>query len=339
MVAAVGLGEPRQCHERFELDFLSPFAAKSITSRGREHPDEPCPLRTEFQKDRDRIVHCKAFRRLKHKTQVFISPVGDHYRTRMTHTIEVAQVSRTIARALRLNEDLAEAIGMGHDLGHPPFGHSGERALNLLYHEGFRHNQQSVRVATVIEGLNLTHETLDGIARHTGQKVPETLEGQIVRTADRMAYLAHDIDDAIRAGLMTEESIPAEVSKTLGHTREERLQRMMWGMIEASRDQPLIQMLPEIEEAMDALRKWMFQNIYLNPQQKCQAEKVKRMIAALYEHFKEHPGEISPGIPMDTDRERMVTDYIAGMTDRFATDLYIRLFLPLPSEPGKELPA
>ncbi len=339
MTGTVGILEPRKYYEQIEDSFLSPFAAKSFLSQGRQVPEPPCPLRTEFQKDRDRIVHSKAFRRLKHKTQVFISPVGDHYRTRMTHTIEVTQVSRTIARALRLNEDLTEAIGMGHDLGHPPFGHNGEGALSDLYHEGFWHNRQSVRVATIIENLNLTHETLDGIAKHTGKDNPETLEGQIVKTADRMAYLAHDIDDAVRAGLMLEESIPAEISAVLGYSKEERLQKMMWGMIEASWDQPLIHIVPEVESAMHALRKWMFQNVYLNSQQKRQSKNVKRIIAALYDYYKEHPEEISASIPESTDPERRVVDYIAGMTDRFATALYCKLFVPTSYDPGQELPA
>jgi dGTPase len=338
MATELGCLEPRQYTESLEERNLSTYAAKSTQTKGREIPEPLCPLRTEYQKDRDRIIHCKAFRRLKHKTQVFISPIGDHYRTRMTHTIEVTNVSRTIARALHLNEDLTEAIGMGHDLGHPPFGHNGEGALSDLYHGGYWHNRQSVRVATVIEKLNLTHETLDGIAKHTGKDNPETLEGQIVKTADRMAYLAHDIEDAVRAGLMDETSIPAEISAVLGYTKEERLQAMMWGMIEASWDQPVIKVQPHIETAMLELRKWMFRNVYLNSRQKQQAKNVKRIITALYEYYKENPEEISPNIPDDPDPERRVVDYIAGMTDRFATDLYCKLFLPTPYEPGSELP-
>jgi dGTPase len=330
--------EPRIFHESLEEQFLSRYAARSIDTRGREVSEPHCQLRTVYQVDRDRIIHCKAFRRLKHKTQVFISPVSEHYRTRMTHTIEVTNVSRTIARALRLNEDLTEAIGMGHDLGHPPFGHNGEGALSDLYHGGFWHNRQSVRVAKTIEKLNLTHETLDGLAKHTGKDNPETLEGQVVKTADRMAYLAHDIEDAIRAGLMANDSIPREISEVLGYTKEERLQRMMWGMISASWDQPAIAVQPEISEAMHALRKWMFRNVYLTPRQKEQAKNVKRIVGALYDYYKAHPEEISPSIPNDIDPERRVVDYIAGMTDRYATNLYCKLFLPIPYEPGQELP-
>lgn len=338
MMPTLEIGEPRTFHEQVEEKMLSPFASRSTHTRGREVDEPPCSLRTAFQIDRDRIIHCKAFRRLKHKTQVFISPVSEHYRTRLTHTIEVTNVSRTIARALRLNEDLTEAIAMGHDLGHPPFGHNGESALSELYHGGFWHNRQSVRVATVLEKLNLTWETLDGIAKHTGPEKPQTLEGQIVKTADRMAYLAHDIEDAIRAGLMSDRDIPREISDVLGTTKEERLQRMMWGMIRASWDAPEIRVLPEVAEAMHALRKWMFKNIYLTPPQRAQAKNVKRIIGALYEYYRDHPGEISPSIPDDPDTERRVVDYIAGMTDRFATRLYCKLFLPTPYEPGQELP-
>ncbi len=338
MQGLVRFASPRGLYEQLEMSALSDFATRSAMTRGRAVSEPECPLRTAFQVDRDRIIHSKAFRRLKHKTQVFISPVGDHYRTRMTHTIEVTQVSRTIARALRLNEDLTEAIALGHDLGHPPFGHTGEGALSDLYHGGFWHHRQSVRVATTLERLNLTHETLDGIANHTGQDKPETLEGQIVKTADRMAYLAHDIDDAVRAGLMAENSIPEAITAVLGETKEERLQRMMWGMIRASWEQPLIQVESEVADAMHALRKWMFQNIYLDPQQKHQAKNVKRVITALYEHYKTHPEEISSTIPPDPDLDRRVVDYIAGMTDRFATHRYCQLFLPVPYEPGKELP-
>ena len=321
---------PRLQQEQWEEVYLSPLAAKSSQTKGRALPENPDSLRTDFQRDQDKIIHSKAFRRLKHKTQVFIAPHGDHYRTRLTHTLEVTHVSRTIARALRLNEDLTEAIGLGHDLGHPPFGHTGESALAQLYPGGFLHNQHSIRVATIIEPLNLTAETLDGFGHHTGKGKALTLEGQIVKTADRMAYLAHDIDDAIRAELMDNNSIPTEITTVLGNTKSERLTTMVWGMIEASLDQETIQIVPEVEEAMNALRKWMFKNIYLSKNQQQEGNKVRQVIKGLYEYYMEHPETISGRIPNNTDTARRVVDYIAGMTDRFALDTYKKLFLPVP---------
>lgn len=337
MGAVVGQHIPREITEALEAD-LSPLAARASTSKGRQQPEDQCPLRTVFQRDRDRVIHSKAFRRLKHKTQVFIAPVGDHYRTRLTHTLEVTQVSRTIARALRLNEDLTEAIGMGHDLGHPPFGHAGEAALSDLYHGGYWHNRHSVRVVTILEPLNLSTEVLDGIAKHTGKDDPETLEGQIVKTADRIAYLAHDIDDAIRAGIMTDNDIPADITAVMGNRKSERLNTMVWGMIHGSlqqfeTDMPKIAIVPEVQDAMLALRRWMFQNVYVTERQKQQTRNVKRIITELYAYFKDHPDEISATIPADEDVERRVVDYIAGMTDRFAIATYNRLFVPTPYEP------
>jgi dGTPase len=275
---------------------------------------------------------------LKHKTQVFIAPVGDHYRTRLTHTLEVTQVSRTIARALNLNEDLTEAIGMGHDLGHPPFGHTGEAALAKLYDGGFLHNLHSVRVATIIEPLNLTPEVLDGFANHTGKGASESLEGQIVKTADRMAYLAHDIEDAVRAGLMDESQLPEAVNKVLGTTKTQRLTKMIWGMIEGSLNafragQMEITIVPEVEETMLLLRQWMFKNVYLSKAQQQQGDAVRRVIKGLYEYYLEHPEDISPSIPQNMDVGRRVVDYIAGMTDRFAMETYARLYLPTPYLP------
>lgn len=321
---------PRLQHELWEEATLSPLAAKSAQSKGRALPEAQCPLRTDFQRDQDKIIHCKAFRRLKHKTQVFIAPHGDHYRTRMTHTLEVTHVSRTIARALKLNEDLTEAIGLGHDLGHPPFGHTGEAALAHLYPGGFLHNQHSIRVATIIEPLNLTAETLDGFAHHTGKGQALTLEGQIVKTADRMAYLAHDIDDAVRAGLMENNSVPSEITSILGTTKSERLTTMIWGMIEGSFEATEIKIISEVEEAMNALRKWMFKNIYLSGNQQLEGDKVRRVIKDLYEYYSEYPEKISQSIPDDPDIARRVVDYIAGMTDRFALDTYKKIFLPSP---------
>lgn len=331
--------EPRLLREQLEQDMLASYAAKSSQSKGRAIAETPCPLRTAFQRDVHKIVHSKAFRRLKHKTQVFISPVGDHYRTRLTHTIEVTQVSRTIARALQLNEDLTEAIGMGHDLGHPPFGHNGETALAHLYEAGFLHNQHSIRVATIIEPLNLTQETLDGFAHHTGKGTAETLEGQIVKTADRMAYLAHDIDDAIRAGLMRNEDIPKEVTDVLGTTKSQRLTAMIYGMIEASlqnfaNNKHQIEITPTVETAMNHLRKWMFKNIYLSEAQQQEAANVKRVIEGLYNYFLKNPKQISPNIPQDETLERQVVDYIAGMTDRFALETYEQIYLPKPYLPS-----
>lgn len=339
-------GIPRQVQERWEQEALSKYAAKCVDSKGRAEAEDQCPLRTVWQRDQDKIIHSKAFRRLKHKTQVFISPVGDHYRTRLTHTLEVTHVSRTIARALRLNEDLTEAIGLGHDIGHPPFGHTGEAALAHLYDGGFLHNLHSIRMATLIEPLNLTQETLDGFANHTGKGTAETLEGQIVKTADRMAYLAHDIDDAIRAGLMSNESIPKEITDVLGKTKSERLTAMVWGMINGTlaairrcqdsgdpKAWPQVQITPDVEAAMNSLRQWMFKHIYLSTAQQQEAKNVRRVIKSLYEYFLEHPDEISANIPASDDHARRVVDYIAGMTDRFALDTYTRLFMPKPYLP------
>jgi dGTPase len=349
---ASDLGTPRLLQERWEQEALSSYAAKSVDSEGRAHPEDPCPLRTLWQRDQDKVIHSKAFRRLKHKTQVFISPVGDHYRTRLTHTLEVTHVSRTIARALRLNEDLTEAIGLGHDIGHPPFGHTGEAALAHLYEGGFLHNLHSIRMATVIEPLNLTKETLDGFANHTGKGTADTLEGQIVKTADRMAYLAHDIDDAIRAGLMSNETLPQDISAVLGQTKSERLTAMVWGMIDGTLQSireheatttpdspPQVQIAPEVEQAMNALRQWMFKHIYLSPAQQQEAKNVRRVIKGLYEYYCEHPEDISPSIPASDDTARRVVDYIAGMTDRFALDTYTQLYMPKPYLPLSTSPS
>lgn len=323
----------RQQQEKFEQDYLSPLAAKSSASSGRLVPEESCVIRTEFQRDRDRIIHSKAFRRLKHKTQVFISPKGDHYRTRLTHTLEVSQIARTIARALKLNEDLTEAIAMGHDLGHTPFGHTGESVLNKLLPSGFRHNEQSERVVNIIENLNLTKETIDGIRNHTGNVIPHTLEGQIVRIADRIAYLNHDIDDSIRAGIMSLSDLPNETIQVLGKKCSERISVMVYSTVNASSDKDKIQMDPEIQEMTDRLRSWMFANIYLGPKERIkEREKIERVITSLYEYYKSNPQLLADYCTMQGDPpERVVADYIAGMTDRYAIEKFKTLFLPSPS--------
>lgn len=320
----------RKQQENFEQDYLSPLAAKSSKSYGRLIPEESCVIRTEFQRDRDRIIHSKAFRRLKHKTQVFISPKGDHYRTRLTHTLEVSQIARTIARALKLNEDLTEAIAMGHDLGHTPFGHTGESILDKLLPSGFRHNEQSERIVKFIENLNLTKETIDGIRNHTGSCIPLTLEGQIVRIADRIAYLNHDIDDSIRAGIMSLSDLPSNTIQVLGQKCSERISVMVYSTVNASLDKDKIQMDPEIQEMTDVLRSWMFANIYLGPKERIkEREKIERVITSLYEYYQSNPHLLSDYCAIHGDPpERIVADYIAGMTDRYATEKFKTLFLP-----------
>lgn len=318
----------RQQQEEYEFKHLNEHATKSRDSLGRAKPEESCIIRTEFQRDRDRIIHCKAFRRLKYKTQMFISPKSDHFRTRMTHSLEVSQIARTIARALNLNEDLTEAIAMGHDLGHAPFGHTGEKVLNKLLAEGFHHNLQSVRIVTVIEDLNLTKETIDGIKNHTGETQPLTLEGQIVKIADRIAYLNHDIDDAIRAGLLTTEDISQDITAILGKKSSERIATMVCSMVKTSSNQETIQLDKEVQEASDRLRDWMFENIYIKTEESLKAE---RVIEELFNYYK---GNIH--LLADThnnasqDTERTIADHIAGMTDRYALNLYKSIFLPQP---------
>ncbi|MDD3149262.1 MAG: deoxyguanosinetriphosphate triphosphohydrolase [Candidatus Gastranaerophilales bacterium] len=313
----------------FEQNYLSNFAAKSINSKGREIFEEPCLLRTEYQRDRDKILHCKAFRRLKHKTQVFISPVGDHYRTRMTHTLEVSQISRTIARALRLNEDLTEAIALGHDLGHTPFGHAGESVLNNLLEGGFKHNEQSVRVVKIIEKLNLTTETIDGILNHTGKVKPNTLEGQIVKIADRIAYLNHDIDDSIRAGLIKESDLPQESLRFFGDTKSSRISYMVIDIVKNSQNKHEISVSPECLEHMLSIRKWMFENIYVDSSAKSEDYKAKNIIESLFEYFIKNK-ELLSQMPeyINQPIERIAADYIAGMTDRYAIQKFKDLFVP-----------
>lgn len=327
----------REMAEQREREFFSPYAALSQNSRGRDREEEPCDIRPVYQRDRDRIMHCKAFRRLKQKTQVFLSPVGDHYRTRMMHTLEVAQTARTIAKALRLNDDLAEAIALGHDLGHTPFGHCGEHALNEIAPCGFTHYEQSVRVVELLEkggeGLNLTWEVRDGIRNHRTAGNPSTLEGKIVRLSDKIAYLNSDIDDAKRAGILTEESIPKAYREVLGNTTRERLNHLIHDIIINSIDRDEIAMSSETAEAMRDLRSFMFSNVYYNLAAKEEEEKAMGLVKALYEYYKEHL-ERMPGEYLDLmekkgqPKERVVCDYIAGMTDTYATKKFTEYFIP-----------
>jgi dGTPase len=288
---------------------LSPYAARSLDTQGREREEESCGVRTEFQRDRDRIVHSKPFRRLKGKTQVFIDPEGDHYRTRMTHTLETTAISRVVARALRLNEDLTEAIGLGHDMGHTPFGHAGEDALDAALQEGgfdrrFRHNEQSFRIART---LNLTHEVCDGMLTHTGEREPETLEGKIVRLVDRVAYINHDIDDALRYGLLSDDDLPREEIAVLGDSGSARIDRLVHDIVENSEDVDDIRQSREVGEAMLSLRAFMFEHVYLGPQAAPEHEKAHEVVRAIFTSL------VNNGDPVDE-----VVDYIAGMTDRFA---------------------
>ena len=305
-------------------------AADAVRVRG----EEPCPLRTAFQRDRDRILHTTSFRRLKHKTQVFVAPAGDHYRTRLTHTLEVSAVARTVARAMELNEDLVEAIAMGHDLGHAPFGHSGEAALDAILRERhgrrFEHNVQSLRVVEVLErdgdGLNLTDAVRDGILHHTGPGLPATLEGQIVRLLDRIAYVNHDIEDALRAGVITRADLPREDVAILGSTTSERLTTLVSDVVAASADGDRIRQSPEIGTAFLRLRRFMFQNVYLAPPAADEAERARGVVQALFSWYLDHP-ELLPPAP-EPDLVRRVTDFVAGMTDRYALRLYRETFMP-----------
>lgn len=319
--------------EELEEKTLSPFAVLSKNTKGRQNPMEPCSIRTEFQRDRDRIIHAKSFRRLMHKTQVFLAPEGDHYRTRLTHTLEVSQIARTIARSLRLNEDLTEAIALGHDLGHTPFGHSGEFVLDRICEGGFRHYEQSLRVVDVLEGgkgLNLTFEVRDGIVNHAGENEASTLEGRIIKLADRIAYINHDIDDAIRGGVIAPENIPKECRNVLGNTHGERLQTLILDVIHNSQDKPEISMSGEIHEAMMELRNYMFENVYTNSIAKTEEEKAKGIVETLFTTLLHHPERMKEenlGDGFFAD-EREVCDYIAGMTDNYAIYVFKTLFEP-----------
>ncbi len=324
--------------EEREAEILSPSAALSKNSRGRQLKEDECDVRTIFQHDRDRIIHSKAFRRLKHKTQVFIAPAGDHYRTRLTHTLEVAQIARTIARSLALNEDLTEAIALGHDLGHSPFGHAGEAALDDICERGFAHNVQSLRVVDRLEirqegktGLNLSFEVRDGILNHTGDKIPSTLEGQIVRIADRIAYINHDIDDAIRGGIIQEGNLPADAIAALGDSHSRRIDTMVRDLIKASWGQEEIKRSQKIREATDILRDYLFDNVYIGSKAKSEEYKAKWLVRELYKYYFEHEDEIPGHFNLSGDNiEQRVIDYISGMSDRYAINKGKRLFLPTP---------
>ena len=326
----------REQLEAQEAELLSPYASLSRDTRGRDREETPCDIRPAYQRDRDRILHSKSFRRLKHKTQVFLSPVGDHYRTRLTHTLEVAQIARTIAKSLRLNEELAEAIALGHDLGHTPFGHAGEDALNSVCSEGFAHYKQSVRVVERLEkngrGLNLTWEVRDGILNHRTAGHPHTLEGKVVRLSDKIAYINHDIDDAIRAGILTEKMLPDKYTDVLGHTVRERLNTLIHSIIQESNGKPEIIMAPEVEEAMKELRAFMFENVYKNSVSKKEDPKAKQLLVDLYgyymDHIEELPEEYRNLMEQGDSRERVVCDYIAGMSDSYAIDTFTELFVP-----------
>ena len=316
---------------------LSKYAALSKNSSGRDRYEEPCDIRTVYQRDRDRILHSKAFRRLKHKTQVFLAPEGDHYRTRLTHTLEVAQIARTIAKSLRLNEDLTEAIALGHDLGHTPFGHSGEDVLNEVCSYGFAHYEQSVRIVEFLEksgkGLNLTKEVRDGILNHRTSGNPSTLEGHVVRLSDKIAYINHDIDDSIRAHILVEDAIPGEYSDILGHSVRERLNNLVHGVIEESIDKPQISMNKEKYKAMMGLRTWLFKKVYHNEVPKSQEGKAKAMIKSLFDYYMLHTDKLPDEYiyfikELNQDRELVVCDYIAGMTDLYAIEKFKDLFVP-----------
>jgi len=323
-----------QIQEREEA-MLSPLACRSSRSRGRDRPEEECAIRTPFQRDTDRIVYSKAFRRLKHKTQVFLQPEGDHYRTRMTHTLEVSRIARTMARALSLNEDLTEAVALGHDLGHTPFGHAGERLLGEVMPGGFAHYRQSVRVVERLEkrgeGLNLTWEVRNGIACHTKGPPAATLEGQLVRLADHIAYINHDIEDALRGGVIYPMDIPLEVSKVLGFTLSARINTLVTDAIQTSQGQDTIRQSPQVGEAMLTLKEFMFSSVYTNPIAKGEEGKAQDMLRRLFEHFCKNPDELPPDfqtIRAVEGVDRAVCDYIAGMTDPFAKETYQEIFIP-----------
>jgi dGTPase len=320
--------------QAWEDEFLSEHATRSYPAR-RARPEPDSPLRTPFQRDRDRIVHSKSFRRLKHKTQVFVAPEGDHYRTRLTHTLEACGIARTVARALGLNEDLTEAIGLGHDLGHPPFGHAGEETLDAALRErggrGFKHNEHSLRVVEVLErdgqGLNLTEQVRDGILNHTGSNKPATLEGRIVKLVDRVAYINHDIDDALRAGILSPEDLPGAEIELLGPTGSQRIDTLVRDIVERSNDAGDIVQGEEIGMAMLRLRKFMFERVYLGPEARREHDRVRRAMRGLLDHYLENPDEVPRPDPAADDSQR-VTDYIAGMTDRYCIAKFTELTVP-----------
>ena len=318
-----------------EKDTLSRYAFLTADTKGRDHPSKPCFNRTEFQRDRDKIIHSQSFRRLMNKTQVFLAPAGDHYRTRLTHTLEVTQIARIIARALRLNEDLTEAAALGHDLGHTPFGHAGEAALQECYDPEFTHYKQSLRVVEKLEkngaGLNLTWEVRDGIVNHTGKHLASTLEGVIVKFADRIAYINHDIDDACRAGILKPEDIPKSISDVLGDGHSVRINKMVSSVIDSSYDKPYIIMPEDVQKATDSLRSFLFENVYLNPLAKGEELKAKDMLFKMFEYYVKNPDKMPELYRKNMENEsveRCVCDFIAGMTDRYAIETYNDIFVP-----------
>lgn len=324
----------REAYEQLERDMLSPYAQLSSNTKGRQKPIKKCDMRTEYQRDRDRIIHSKSFRRLKHKTQVFITPQGDHYRTRLTHTLEVSQIARTIARALRLNEDLVEATSLAHDLGHTPFGHRGERVLDEMCSGGFRHYEQSLRVVDVLEnceGLNLTWEVRDGIVNHTGDNMPSTLEGKVLKYADRFAYINHDIDDAIRSGILKPEELPKDCIEVLGERHSVRINTLISDIVQNSFGKNEISMSPQVEAAMLKLRAFLFENVYNAPSKTREEEKAGYIIEQMFRYFVSSPEKL-PGeyrsLLESWDTERVVCDYIAGMTDSYAINTFTRIFIP-----------
>ena len=327
----------REEQEKREHLIFSPYASFSDESRGRDRDEEPCPMRTIYQRDRDRIIHCKTFRRLKHKTQVFLAPEGDHYRTRLTHTLEVAQIARSIARALNLNEDLTEAIALGHDLGHTPFGHAGERTLNSLCPMGFAHYKQSIRVVEFLEkdgqGINLTWEVRDGILNHRTSGNPSTLEGKAVRLSDKIAYINHDIDDGIRAGILKESDIPSEYTDVLGNSTKERLNTMISDIIMNSIGKNDIVMSEPVHKAMTELRKFMFESLYLNPTAKSEEAKADKLITELYRYYVANTDKLPDTYKrfiteFDERPEQVVCDYIAGMSDQYSISKFQEIFVP-----------
>ena len=326
---------PREERERLEHYFIGKYGVLSENSQGRALPEPECDIRTCFQRDVDRITHSKAFRRLKHKTQVFLQPEGDHYRTRLTHTLEVSRLARTVTRALALNEDLAEATSLGHDLGHTPFGHAGEAALTDMMGTPFHHNEQSLRVVDKLErdgdGLNLTYEVRMAILGHTGSRIPETLEGQVVRTSDRIAYINHDIDDAIRAGILSESDIPREIADVLGSSHSARINTLVENMIANTQNTGVLSMQPEVAAAMDSLRSFMFERVYTNPVAKGEESKAKDIMRKLFDYYYTHPDKLPEDFIPQLDFDgisRTICDYIAGMTDKYAIYKYSEIFIP-----------
>ena len=326
----------RENLEKWEKEYLSPYASLSMNSKGREKEEEPCDIRPVFQRDRDRILHSKAFRRLKDKTQVFLTPDGDHYRTRLTHTLEVSQNARTIAKALRLNEDLVEAIALGHDLGHTPFGHAGERALDEVCPFGFKHSDQSVRTVEILEkdgqGLNLTFEVRDGIRNHQTEGQPSTLEGKIVRFSDKIAYIHHDMDDAIRGGILKDEEVPSDIGAIIGYTTRARLDHFIHDIVTTSFEKNDILMSEDVAWAMKKLRAFMFERVYQNKEAKSEEGKAEMLIKTLYEYYMDNfkllPTEFQQMKEQGTHQEILVCDYVGAMTDRFAIAKYEEIYIP-----------